>query len=92
MEAPGQLLKHYAPYLPCYFTTNTKFDECEYITHLDEGHQINLKETAMISFSQQFSHLSKKLKYYFEARSQNKEEESETDEKFCSSEEKSKMK
>ena len=51
MEAPGQLLKHYAPYLPCYFTTNTKFDECEYITHLEEGHKINLKDTAMISFS-----------------------------------------
>ena len=24
MEAPGQLLKHYAPYLPCYFFSGDK--------------------------------------------------------------------
>ncbi len=23
MEAPGQLMKHYAPYLPCFFFNNT---------------------------------------------------------------------
>ena len=48
MEAPGQLLKHYAPYLPCYFTTNTKFDECEYITHLEEVNaQMPAKDNAV---------------------------------------------
>lgn len=26
MEAPGQLLKHYAPYLPCYFVFPADLD------------------------------------------------------------------
>lgn len=77
MEAPGQLLKHYAPYLPCYIYSEdvpniTQNSQPIFKPINDsEKNSLQLSETAFISFSKQnFEQFFKsKCKYYFETGS-----------------------
>ena len=65
MEAPGQLLKHYAPYLPCYFFCGSQISET--LRTKESGKEIKMSGSAFISFSKKiYSEYEKHFKYYFE--------------------------
>ena len=69
MEAPGQLLKHYAPYLPCYFTEpmDVRKSERNEVNDNEFSQQvIPFSESAMISFSEELKEVKKKFKYYLD--------------------------
>lgn len=68
MEAPGQLLKHYSPNLPCYYVKEIS----EKVISLQDEN-IPLSSIAMISFSEKFSQYSEKFKYFFEVEATKEE-------------------
>lgn len=51
MEAPGQLLKHYAPYLPCYFYSGKP---AALFLEKKGGKEYRADEVAFISFSTEY--------------------------------------
>lgn len=68
MEAPGQLLKHYAPYLPCYtveLEDLVKSEKSE-IEQTEESQRISFCKATLISFSEDFKKFSPKFKYFLE--------------------------
>ena len=93
MQAPGQLLKHYAPYLPCYFFSGNKIGK-QFTTKSEQKH-INSEDVAFISFNKQlYSPYKDSVKHYFEAGTSVSVEIKESYEEqqlFCSKEEKEKM-
>lgn len=50
MESPGQALKHYAPYLPCYFLVDEK--RGEYFEDRSSLQRFKVSEAAFISFDE----------------------------------------
>jgi hypothetical protein len=74
MQAPGQLLKHYAPYLPCYYLLNQSVSE-EYENPSNQ-HRFALRNAAFISFDSKFDEFEKSCKYYFKVGSNIPEEQS----------------
>lgn len=50
MESPGQALKHYAPYLPCYFLVDEK--KGEYFEDRNSLQRFKVSEAAFISFDE----------------------------------------
>lgn len=92
MEAPGQALKHYAPYLPCYYFSGAKTGDSFY--SISSKTTQNMNEAAFISFNKdKFSTFREHCKYYFEVGYNTEDVESEESEEelFCSKEEKMKM-
>ena len=75
MEAPGQLLKHYSPYLPCYYCTDPSTIQ-----------KLKDKKIALISFSPDFDEVKNDVDYYLESKMIETVPEQES-EKFCSKEE-----
>ena len=86
MQAPGQLLKHYAPNLPCYFTTQLapaySYDSTNY----------PLNKCAFISFDPSFAPIAADCPFFFTVGDNLSAEMEEPEEEvFCSREEKARM-
>lgn len=60
-EAPGQLLKHYSPYLPCYLVDN----ESGSLT----GEQVSVKDCVLIDFNSTYRAEKNKFFKFFELKS-----------------------
>ncbi len=91
MEAPGQLLKHYSPYLPCYY--------CSDLEGLSKQKgPFELKDIALMAFDKGNEELKNRVKYClevdkFEEKSQGElPKEVEEENIFCSPEEQAAMK
>ena len=64
MEAPGQLLKHYAPYLPCYVFSGDKPGLI--FENKASNHSFRSDETAFISFDKpRYEPFRGCFKFYF---------------------------
>lgn len=64
MEAPGQLLKHYAPYLPCYYLSQSPSTVA--LRSQDGSHSFSLLDCAVISFdSALYGALQPQCRHYF---------------------------
>ena len=50
MESPGQLLKHYAPYLPCYYTSSEQIKQSRNnnLKIEESGGNIELNKVALL--------------------------------------------
>ena len=56
MQAPGQLLKHYSPFLPCF-----------YCDDLEKLKLYTNPKIALMSFNKEYEKFKESYKYYFDA-------------------------